>query len=197
MDNILQTRIQWLPEQTYSVTYPFVRIAQVFWLAGAPHTALGLLYLPEQVVAASGIWSLVASTFFYLLLSCLVAALACTLNRAIGAVLALWFIAGAILVATAPFKSSNPFRFPFPDNQSTLMAFGFLFVFACNLYLAQLGIRAGVMWAFCRSSTQKMISELHGTPLVSLNALSKVLGLRIDSGRPRRSSPSLTRMSKA
>src|SRR5262245_61675792 len=131
-------KIKWLPENTYCVTYPFVRMAQVTWVVGAAVTMVNLLRIPDQGAEAFGMGSLVSTSVFFLLSTCLVAALACTLNRAIGVVLALVFVAGAITFATAPFGNLNPFRWPIPDNQKVLIALGLLTGGAYYLYIAQL-----------------------------------------------------------
>jgi hypothetical protein len=170
--------VQWLPERTYSVTYPFVRMAQAFWLVGLISSLVNFIRTPDAVIAAFGIFTLLTSVVLYLLLMCLVAALACTFNRVIGLLLALVLIVGAVSVVTGllgarfhELASSASF------DQKALWATGMLSGGAYYLYVAQLGVRAGIMWAFCRRSVRIMVAELYGAPLFSLNTLSKIIGL--------------------
>ena len=170
--------LQWLPERTYSVTYPFVRMAQAFWLVGLISSLVNVIRMPDAVVAAFGIFNLLTSIILYLLLMCLLAALASRFSRVIGLLLALVLIVGAFSVASAVLGGRfNDIASTASSDQRTLIAIGMLAGGAYYLYVAQLGVRAGVMWAFCRRSVRTMVAELHGTPLFSLNTVSKILAL--------------------
>jgi hypothetical protein len=133
---------QWLPERTYSVTYPFVRMAQAFWLVGLISSLVNFIRTPDAVIAAFGIFTLVTSVVLYLLLMCLLAALASSFSRVIGLLLALVLTAGAVSVASAilsgRFNDMRPLLHPVEDADA---------VDCCRVallfYVAQLGVRAG------------------------------------------------------
>lgn len=169
---------QWLPERTYSVTYPFVRMAQAFWLVGLVSSLVNFIRTPDAVIAAFGIFTLMTSVVLYLLLMCLLAALASRFSRVIGLLLALVLTVGAVSVASAILSGRfNDIASSASSGQKTLITIGLLSGGAYYFYVAQLGVRAGVMWAFCRRSVRMMVAELHGAPLFSLNTLSKIIGL--------------------
>jgi hypothetical protein len=177
--------IQWLPDRTYSVAYPFVAMAKSFWLVGLISSLMNLSRAPNEVFAAFGIINVLMSVALYLVVICLLAALACTFNPVIGIVLVVVFIIGAtsIVIGTTNIVStlfsarSNPLGLPVPDDQKMLITIGVLFGAAYYLYIAQLGVRAGVVWTFCRKVVRRMVAEQYGARLLSLNTLSKLLGL--------------------